>query len=147
MLKVHAIHNAHRFGGDEVARDDADGGASHRRVWQALAESGFNFVAQLASGLLGAVQRHAVGDAHAVGVLGRMAFGQQLLIHLWAKAVNQHHFHTHTLDECQVLHQAGQFARCDGFASDGHHKGFAAVHVDIGCNRSKPRDEGEIENS
>ena len=147
MLKVHAVHNTHGPRGDEVARDHADGGARHGCIGQALAESGFNFVAQLAGGLLGAVQRQAVGDAHTVGVLGRMAFGQQLLIHLWAKAVNQHHFHTHTLDECQVLHQAGQFARRDGFASDGHHKGFAAVHVDIGCDRSKPRDEGEIENS
>ena len=61
--------------------------------------------------------------------------------------MNQHDLHAHALDHGEVLHQAGQLARFDGFARDGHDKGFATVHVDVGRNRAEPRDEGEIEDS
>ena len=76
-----------------------------------------------------------------------MAFGQQLLIYLWPKTVNQHHFHAHALDQRQVLHQAGQLTRSNGFTGNGHHKGFASVHMDVGRDRAEPRNESEIEDS
>ena len=76
-----------------------------------------------------------------------MAFGQQLLIHLRAKAMHQHHLHAHALDQRQVLHQAGQFASSNGLTGDGHHKGFATVHMDVGRDRAEPRNESEIEDS
>ena len=76
-----------------------------------------------------------------------MAFGLELLIHLRAKPVHQHHFHAHALNHGQVLHQAGQFAGFYRLACDGDHKGFATVHVYVGGDRAEPGDEGEIENS
>ena len=61
-----------------------------------------------------------------------MAFGRELFVHLRAKAMHQHNLDTHALDHGQVLHQAGQLARRNGFPRNGHDKSFAAVHVDVG---------------
>jgi hypothetical protein len=144
--EVHAIHNAHRPGGDEVARNHPHRGARHGGVGQALAERGFNFVAQLARSFLRAVEGHAVGDADAMGVLGRVAFGGQLLVDLGAKAMHQHDLHAHALDQRQVLRQVLQLARRNRFARDAHHKGLAPVHVDVRRHRPEPGHEGEIEN-
>ena len=144
MLEVHAIDNAHGSGGDEVARNDAHRGAGHGRVGQALAERRLDFVTQLSRSLLRTVQRHLIGDAHAVGVLGGVPLGLQLLVHLGAKTVDQHHFDTHALNQGQVLGQVRQFAGCDGFTRNAHDKGLAAVHVDVGGHRPKPGDKGEI---
>jgi hypothetical protein len=69
------------------------------RDGQALAERGFDLVAQLACSFLGAVQGHAVGDADAVRVFGGVALGGQLLVDLGAKAVHQHDLHAHALDQ------------------------------------------------
>ena len=81
-----------------------------------------------------------------MGITGRMPFGLELLIHLGAKTVDQHDAHAHALDQCQVLHDAGQFARSNGLSGDPHHEGLAPVHVDVGRHRPEPGDEGEIEN-
>ena len=70
MLEVHPVDHAYRSGGDEVARHHPHRGTGHGGVGQALAERRLDFVAQLASGLLGAVQRHAVGDAQAIYIMG-----------------------------------------------------------------------------
>ncbi len=144
--EIHAVHNAHRPGRDEVARQHPHGGARHGRVGQTLAESGFDLVAQLASSFLGAVQSHAVGDADAVGIFGRVALGGQLFVDLGAKAVHQHDFHAHALDQRQVLRQVLQLARGNGLARDAHHKGLAPVHVDVRRHRPEPGHEGEVEN-
>jgi hypothetical protein len=40
-----------------------------------------------------------------------------------------------------------KFACRNGFTCNAHHKGFASVHVNVGCNRAKPRDKSEIEDS
>jgi hypothetical protein len=56
----------------------------HRRVGQALAEGGLDLVAQLAGGFLRAVERHFVGDAHAVRVARGVALGLELFVHLRA---------------------------------------------------------------
>jgi hypothetical protein len=45
------------------------------------------------------------------------------------------------------LGQVLEFARGNGFTSNTHHKGFAAVHVNVGCHRAKPRYEGEVKDS
>ena len=75
-----------------------------------------------------------------------MAFGQQLLIDLRAKAMHQHHLHAHALNQRQVLRQMLQLARRNSLARQTHHKGFATVQVDVGCYRAEPRYEGEVEN-
>ena len=146
MLKIHPIDHTHWAGGDEVARHHPHCGSRHGGVGQALAEGGLDFVAQLAGGLLGAVQRHAVGDAQAIDIKRRVPFGQELFIDLRPKAMHQHHPDAHALDQGQVLHQVGQFASRNGFARNAHDKGFAPVHVDIGRHRSKPGHKGEVKN-
>jgi len=75
-----------------------------------------------------------------------MAFGGQLLVHLWAKAVHQHNAHAHALNERQVLRQVGQLACGNGLARDTDHKGLAAMHVDIRRDRTEPRHKGEVKN-
>jgi len=145
VLKVHAVQNAYRPGGDEVARNDTHRRAGHGRVGQALAEGGFDFVAQLAGGFFGTVERDAVGDAHAVRILGCVALGRQLLVDLRAKAMHQHDLHTHALDQRQVLRQMPQLARGNGFTRDAHHEGLAPVQVDVGRHRTEPGHEGEVE--
>ena len=145
MLKIHAIDNAHGARGNKVAGNDADGRASHRRVGQTLAEGGFNFIAQLACSLLRAVECHAVGDAHAVGILRFVALGAQLLVDLGPKAMHQHHFHAHALDHGQVLRKVRQLAGGNGFTADRDHKRLVAKLVDVGCHRAEPGDKGEIE--
>jgi hypothetical protein len=57
----------------------------HGRVGQALAEGGFDLVAQLAGRFLGAVQRNGVGDSHAVVVTRLLALEAQLLVDLGRK--------------------------------------------------------------
>ena len=50
------------------------------------------------------------------------------------------------LDQGQVLHQIGQFARSNGLTRNAHDKGLAPVHVDVGRHRSKPGHKGEVKN-
>ena len=76
-----------------------------------------------------------------------MTLGHELLIHLRPKAMDQHNLHTHALNQGQILGQVLQLASCDGFTCNAHHKGFATVHVDVGCHRAKPRYEGEVKDS
>ena len=64
--EVDAVDDADRPRGQEVARDDAHDRVGHRRVRQALRERRLDLEAQLAGGLLGAVERDRVGDAQAV---------------------------------------------------------------------------------
>ena len=145
VLKIHPIHNAHGARREEVARDHAHRGARHRRVGQALAERCLDLITQLPGGLLRAIECHGVSDADAMGVLGRMPLGCQLLIHLRAKAVHQHDLHAHGLDQCQVLRNAVQLAGRNRLTRQPDHKRLVAELVDVGRHRAEPGDEGEIE--
>ena len=145
MLKIHPVHNAHGPRGNKVARNHPHRGVRHGRVGQALAKRRLNLVAQLAGRLLRAVQRHLVGNADPVGILGHMALGLQLLVHLGPKTVHQHNFDAHALDHGQVLRQVRQLARCHRFARNADHKSLVAKLVDIRRHRAKPGYEGEIE--
>ena len=73
-----------------------------------------------------------------------MPFGQQLLVDLGTKAVNQDNVDPHAVDQGQVLHNAGQFAGVDGLTGHRHHKGLAPVHVDVRGHGAKPRHKGEV---
>jgi hypothetical protein len=120
-------------------------GARHGRVGQALAEGGLDLEAQLARGLLRAVQRVGVGDAHAVRELRRDALGAQLFVHLRAKAVDQHDAHAHGPDQRHVLRQRAHLAGGQRLAADADDEGLAAVHVDVRRDRAEPGHEGEVE--
>ena len=76
-----------------------------------------------------------------------MALGGQLLVDLGTKAMHQHNFHPHALDQGQVLDNVLQLARCNGLAGHPHHKGLAPVHMDVGCHRPEPGHKGEVEDS
>ena len=69
----------------------------------------------------------------------------ELLIDLRAKAVHQHHFDTHALDQRQVLRQMLQLARSNGLAGNAHDKGLVAKFVDVGRHRTEPGHKGEGE--
>ncbi len=144
VLEVDAIDHPHRLRGDEVAREHAHRGPGHGGVGQALAEGGLDLVAQLPGGLLGAVQRHFVGDAHPQVGARWVPLGAQLLVDLRPETMHQHDAHAHALNEGQILRQIGQLARRYGLACNADHKGLVAKLVDIGCHRAKPGHEGEI---
>ncbi len=114
----------------DITRTRAPG---HGGVGQPLAEGGFDFVTQLTGSLLGAVQGHAVGDAHAVEYGWLWPFEAQLFVHLRAKAMHQHNFDAHGLDQRQVLHDALQLACGNRLTCDAHHKGLVSELVDIGA--------------
>ena len=143
-LVINALHNAHGPCRDEVARYHPDRCPGHGRVGEPLTEGRFNLIAQLTRRLLGTVERHLIGDSRSIGVLGLMALGQELLIDLGSEAVNQNDLHPHALNQRQVLGQGLKFSGLDGLTRDGHHKGLAPVHVDVGCNRSEPGHKSEI---
>ncbi len=145
MLKVHALDNAHGPRGQEVARHHPHPRPGHGGVGQALAKGRFNLVAQLPGRFLGAVQRHAIGNAHTGGVLRLVVFQAQLFVDLGAKAMHQHNFYAHGLDHGQVLHDGLELARCNRFARNTDNKGLVAKLVDIGRYRAKPGHKGEVE--
>ena len=61
--------------------------------------------------------------------------------------MHQHNLHAHALNQSQILGQVLQLAGSDGFTRNAHDKGFATVHVDVGCHRAKPRHKGEVKDS
>ena len=103
--EVDAVDDADRPRGQEVARDHAHGRVGHRRVRQPLRERGLDLEAQLAGGLLRAVERHRVGDAHAVAEARRVALRAQLLVDLRPEAVHQHELDAHRMQDRQVLRE------------------------------------------
>ena len=147
MHEIDAIDNADRARGDKVARDHAHGGAGHRCIGQALAEGRFNLEAQLACGLLGAVERHRIGHPDAMRVARRMALGRQLLIDLGPKTMDQHDLDTQRLDQGQILGNRLQLARCNRLTCHAHYKSLVAKLMDIRRHRAEPGHKGEIEYS
>ena len=140
--EVDAVDDADRPRGQEVARDDADDGVGHRRVRQALRERRLDLEAQLAGGLLGAVERDRVGDAHAVAVARLVALRAQLLVDLRPKAVHEDELDAHRLQDRQVLGERGELAGGDQLAGDRDHEGLAVVGVDVRRHGAEPRHEG-----
>jgi hypothetical protein len=141
VLIVHAVDDAHRARGDEVARHHGKLGASHRRVGQPLAERGLDVEAQLAGGFLGTFQRGIVGDAHAFRVLRLDIAQRQLFFHLRSRAEHQHDLHAHRVQQRHVVDQRVEHPGLDQFAAEGDHEGLAAEGVDIGRDGAQPVDE------
>ena len=106
---------------------------------------GLDLVAQLAGGFLGAVERHLVGDAHAVRVARRVALGRSCSLTCGRKPCTSTTLMPMLLDQRQVLREVLQLAGRDRLAGDADHEGLAAVRVDVGRHRAEPGDEGEVE--
>ena len=75
-----------------------------------------------------------------------MPFGEQLFVDLGPEAVHQNQLDPHALNESQVLCQGLKFVRLDRLSRNGHHKGLAPVHVNVGGHRSEPGHKGEVKN-
>ena len=140
--EVDAVDDADRLRGEEVARDDAHDRVGHRRVRQALRERRLDLEAQLAGGLLGAVERDRIGDAQAVAVARRVALRAQLLVDLRPKAVHEDDLDAHRLQDREVLRERGELAGGDQLAGDGDDEGLAVIGVDVRRDRAEPRHEG-----
>ena len=140
--EVDAVDDADRLRGEEVARDDADDGVGHRRVRQALRERGLDLEAQLAGGLLCAVERDRVGDAQPLAVARLVALRAQLLVDLRPKAVHQHELDAHRLQDREVLRERVELAGGDQLAGDRDDEGLAVVGVDVRRHGAEPRHEG-----
>ena len=139
--EVDAVDDAHGPRGEEVARHDAHGRVGHRRVGQALRERGLDLEAQLAGGLLRAVERHLVGDADAVAVARRVVLGLELVVDLRPEAVHQHQLHAHRVQDGQILHQRVELARGDHLAGDRHDEGLAVIGMDVRRHGAEPGHE------
>ena len=140
--EVDAVDDADRPRGEEVARHHAHDRVGHRRVRQALRERGLDLEAQLAGGLLRAVERDRVGDAQAVAEARRVALDAQLLVDLRPEAVHQHQLDAHRVQDRQVLREAVELAGGDQLAGDRDDEGLAAVGVDVRRDGAEPRHEG-----
>ncbi len=107
-----------------------------------MRERGLDLEAQLAGGLLGAVERHLVGDADAVAVARRMILGLQLVVDLRPEAVHQHQLHAHRVKDGQILHQRVELACGNHLAGDRHDEGLAVIGVDVRRHGTEPGHEG-----
>ena len=56
----------------------------------------------------------------------------------------QNHFNAHALNHGQVLGEMGQFSRRDGFTRNANDKSLVAKLVNVGCDRTKPRNKGKV---
>src|SRR6185369_10624424 len=145
MLEIDSVEHADRPGRDEVAGYHAHGRAGHRRIGQPLTEGRLDFVAQLTGRFLGRVERHFVGDAHAVRIARLMALGLELFCDLRPEAVHQHDLHAHALDQREVLGDVLQLAGCHRLAGHADDESLAPVHVDVRRHRSEPGHESKVE--
>ncbi len=99
QFEIDAVDHADRARGDEIARNDADRRVRHRRVGQALAESGLDVEAQFAGGFLGAFERGGIRDTQAV-VIARLDIAQrQLLLDLGPRAVHHDDLDAHGMQK------------------------------------------------
>ena len=60
--------------------------------------------------------------------------------------MHQDDANAHALNQCQVLHNAGELTRCDGFTGQSNDQRLTPVHVNVGGYRPKPRNKCEVEN-
>src|SRR6478609_8580606 len=96
---IDAVDYAPWTGSDEIAGNDADRGMRHRRIRQALAESGFDVQAQFAGSLFRALHCRAVGDPDAVMETRLDITQPELFLYLRTRAVDDHHLDTERMQE------------------------------------------------
>jgi hypothetical protein len=105
VLEVDAVDHADRARGDEIAAGDAQEGARHRRVGQALGEQRFDLDAGHAHGALDAFQRLGVGDAQALVEARRQPACMHFGIDLRPRAMHQHQADAHAVEQRDVVDQ------------------------------------------
>ena len=58
--------------------------------------------------------------------------------------MHQNYFNAHALNHGEVLGEVGQLARSDGFTRNANDKSLVAKLVNVGCDRTKPRNKGKV---
>jgi hypothetical protein len=141
-LEVDAVAHADRPRGDVVPGDDADLGARHRRVRQALREEGLDLHAQHAGGVLHHRERLLVGDAKPMGVARAQAFRLHLRLDLRARPVHQHQPDLERGEQVDVVDEAFEArALGDHLAAERDDERAAAEIVHIRRDLAEPADE------
>ena len=139
---VDAVEHADRLGGDEIAADDADARARHRRIGNSQREQRLDAAARVAGAFEYAIEGLAVGDPKAAVV----AAGDVLLfenrLDLRARTVHHDQTHTETVQQVQIVDDAEKGFVGDDFAAKGDHQRLAAQRVDVGGGRTNPLHEG-----
>jgi len=109
--------------------------------WQALREGGLDVEADLAGGLLGALERPCVGDAHAAMKARLQSLQPHLRLNLRPRSVHQHQADAHRMQQRQVVHQRRQTPGLDQFAAEADHERAAAMRVHVRRDVAQPGDE------
>ncbi len=123
---IHAIHHAHRLGGEEVAGSHLDGALRHGGVGQALGEQRLDVDALGAVGALHAFQCLQVGDAQAAVIDRREAARRQFVLDLRPRAGHQHELDAQRRQQVAVVHQRGHGRALHHLTAEGHDEGLAA---------------------
>ena len=138
VLEVDAIDHADRARGNEIAAGDAQEGAGHRRVGQALRQQRLDLDAAHAHGPFDAFQSRGIGDAQALVELRREAACVHLGVDLRPRAMHQHQAYAHAVEQRDVVDQRLRGARFEHFATEGDDEGAAAKGVDVGRRLAHP---------
>jgi hypothetical protein len=141
QLHVGPVAHAHRLGGDEVARGDANAGAGHRRVGHAERKQRLDPRAHLAVGLEHAVHRLGVGDPQPESVVTLDVLLRQDGLDLRPRAVDDDEMHAEAVQQVEIVDDAEERVVRHHFAAEGNDERLAAERVDVGSRRADPLDE------
>ena len=129
---VDTVDHAQRLGGDEVAGDDANPDARHRRICQPHRQQRLDLDPHHAVGLLDAGQAVVIGDAQAIDDLHVGTAIGQLLLDLRPRARHQHQAYPEAVEQRDVVDQVGEAVVGNRLTAERQHEHLAAMRVDIG---------------
>src|SRR6185437_1105611 len=140
-LHVDAVEHADRLGRQEVAADDPDARARHRRVGDAEGQQRLDAAARMAGSLEHAVERLGIGHAQPAVVLA----GDTLLLEdgfdLRPRSVHDDQTDAQALQQIEVMHDAEEGFVGDDLAAESDDEGLATKRMDIGRGRADPLHE------
>ena len=141
MLQVHAVDDADRLRGNEVAARHADVGIRHRRIRQPHRQQRFDFHTHPPDRFFHALHGLGIGEADAVMIGVIEIVFRQMLFDLRACAVDQHQPDAEAGEQIEVVRQLNELAVRDHFAAEGDYEGTSAERVDIRRDGTEPCDE------
>ena len=138
---VDAVDDADRFGGNEVATDDADARARHRRIGLPERKQRLNAAACVAHSLEDAVHCLRVGDAQSLVVATGNVLLLQYRLDLRARAVHHDQARAEAVQQVQIVHDAEEGLVGDDLATEGDDDRPAAQRVNVRRRGADPRHE------
>ena len=140
-LHVDAVEHADRLGGDEVAADDADARAGHRRVGDAERQQRLDAAARMAGAFEHAVERLGVGDAQAAVVAAGDVLLLEYRLDLRTRAMHDDQPDAEAVQQVEVVDDAEKRVVGDDFAAEGDDERLAAQRVNVRRGRTDPLHE------